>query len=134
MAVPWTATKLAGTIGPFAQAVPKFDPWSLWWQYLILLAVALVGIVVLYLITRWRKQVGARQPSASEQLSEFREMYEQGQLSREEFDRLRNLLGERMRREMEGKSAAPTAAPPEPRPPVELPPRPEPPDTSIQPG
>jgi hypothetical protein len=153
MAFPWMATGLVGwaingsawqlfPVGlllaqaePRDSPVPRIDPWALWWHYLALLGFALVGILALYLITRWRKRAASDRLSASEQLSEFRELYEQGHLSQEEFDRLRTLLGDRMKREMEGKLATPAADAPEVRPPDEAAsPKPEAPESGIRPA
>jgi hypothetical protein len=129
MAVPWIAIgpaseQLLAQAEPRNNPVPQIDPWALWWHYLALLAFALLGILALYLITRWRKRAAADRLSASEQLSEFRDLYDKGQLSREEFERLRTLLGDRMKREMEGQPPPPAGAPPPRRaaeePPIQL--------------
>jgi hypothetical protein len=101
-------------IEPDRKQPPPVDLRLLWWHYLALLGFVLVALVVLYLVMRWWKDAGSGSPSASDQLSEFRTLYEQGQISREEFDRLRSLLGERMVREVERQPPAPPG--PEPRP------------------
>jgi hypothetical protein len=98
---------------PQGRGPVNIDPWSLGWHYLVLLGVVLLAILGIYLFMRWWRRTDSDRLSASEQLSEFRNLYERGELSREEFERLRSLLGERMRQEMEGQaSAAPGPQPP----------------------
>jgi hypothetical protein len=75
--------------------------------FAILLAAVLVGIILIKLAERWRKQPFQARMSASEQLAVFREQFEKGQIKPEEFERIRTLLNERIRQEMEV-SAAPT--------------------------
>lgn len=130
MSVPWLATKwVLAAVGP---ALPEPASWliaqaarktqmtpdeyrALLWHYLPLLAFVLAVILVVYFITRWRKRAAPRL-TASDQLSGFRTLYEQGQLSREEFDRLRLQLGDRLRREVELKPAARDGPGPRPLP------------------
>jgi hypothetical protein len=81
-----------------------------------IVAVILVGAGVIELVKRWRKRPFQSKMSASEQLAQFRESYEKGQISPEEFARIRELLNERIRQEMEIAAATPEA-PPEPKPP-----------------
>ncbi|HXG09920.1 MAG TPA: SHOCT domain-containing protein [Gemmataceae bacterium] len=131
MALPWLATELAlrHFAGLLAQTTEprrgrsiSSDDWlGLWWHYVVLLGVALVAVLAVYGFMRWWRRKGPDRLSASEQLSQFRKLYEQGQLSQEEFERLRALLGERMKREMEGQSSVPDqrvgpASPPQPAP------------------
>jgi hypothetical protein len=123
MALPWLATGLAGGAGgrylsetltawtsaPGSGQPARVDVWLLWLHYIALLGAALVAILVFYLFMRWWKKAGPDRLSASDQLSEFRTLYEQGQLAPEEFERLRTLLGERMKQEMEGQPSLPPA-------------------------
>ena len=61
----------------------------------------LVAAIVLALINRWRKRGDLEADlSPSAQLAQFRSLYEAGEISKEEFERLRVLLGGRMRREL----------------------------------
>lgn len=138
MAVSWLAPGLAGQtlsllaqVNPRGGPVPTVDARVLVWQYLLLLAAALVGVLLLYVVARWRKRAGQERQSASDQLSDFRTLYEHGELSREEYDRVRSLLGERLRHEIE---ARPAPAAPQGRPaPPSAPPRTDlPPPDSIQ--
>jgi hypothetical protein len=79
-----------------------------------IVAVILIGAGVIEIVKRWRKRPIQVKMSASEQLAQFRESYEKGQISPEEFERIRALLNERIRQEMEVVAATP-ATPPEPK-------------------
>jgi hypothetical protein len=88
----------------------------------IALAVAiLLGALVIFLVDRWRKRAQADQFSAGDQLSRFRLLYEQGELSREEYDRIRSKLGARLRQELDV-PARPAETAPSTQPPPESPP------------
>lgn len=68
---------------------------------LCLAAALLLGAVVIALIHRWRQRNSLREDlSPSAQLAQFRSLYEKGALSQEEFERLRNLLGTRLREDL----------------------------------
>jgi hypothetical protein len=74
---------------------------QLLWLTLFLAAVLLLGALVLIWIDRWRKRPGSERLSANEQLTNFRELYEQGQLSQEEFERIRALLSGQLQHELD---------------------------------
>jgi hypothetical protein len=76
------------------------DPWLLW-VTLALIAFILISAVVLVWLDRWRKRTGSERLSAQEQLASFRELYAQGQLSKEEFERIRATLAPQLRRELD---------------------------------
>jgi hypothetical protein len=76
-----------------------------------IVAVILVGAGLIELTKRWRKRPFQARMSASEQLAQFREQYEKGEIKPEEFERIRALLNERIRQEMDVKV---TSAPPSP--------------------
>jgi hypothetical protein len=61
----------------------------------------LASAVVLVWLDRWRKRSGSDRLSAQEQLANFRELYDQGQLSKEEFERIRATLAPQLRRELD---------------------------------
>jgi Short C-terminal domain len=94
-----------------------------------LCAVLLVGAAAIALVKRWRQRDVSESLSPSDQLAEYRSLYEQGVMSKEEFDRLRALLGGQLR-EMtttatparDPQTGAVQAQPPGVRP---LPPRPD---------
>jgi hypothetical protein len=104
---------------------PLWDP-RLLWLTLALVAVILLGVLILVWVDRWRKRSDTERLSANQQLANFRQSYEQGQLSAEEFDRVRALLSQQLRQEMD----APTPpAPAEPKPETSRPAEPGPPPT-----
>jgi len=67
---------------------PLWDP-RLLWLTLALVAVILLGVLILVWVDRWRKRSDTERLSANDQLANFRELYEQGQLSAEEFEQVR---------------------------------------------
>jgi uncharacterized membrane protein len=95
---------------------------------LALAAALLVAAVIIKLVDRWRKQPDADALSSKDQLAHFQRLHWRGELSKEEFERIQSLLGERVRRE---EAPANPAAPPERREPSDKPP--EPPQTGIRP-
>lgn len=83
------------------------------WAALPLVGALLAAALILYLIDRWRKREAAEEEAActpNEQLSRFRSLYERGEMSREEFERVKALLTGQLRREL-NVSAPPTAEP-----------------------
>jgi hypothetical protein len=92
-----------------------------------------VGAIAIALIDRWRKRIQNETYSAHEQLASFRLLYERGDLSAEEFERVRKQLLGRLKHE----GTAPKPAPKTPAPstavtetlPAALPPASLPPDT-----
>ena len=71
------------------------------------LAVALlVAAAVIEAVRRWRQR-GEKMLTPSDQLAAYRDLYNRGEISQEEFDCLRNALGGEIRR-----GAAPPAPPP----------------------
>jgi hypothetical protein len=78
-----------------------------------IVAVVVVGASLIELAKRWRKRPFQAKMSANEQLAQFREQYEKGQIKPEEFERIRALLNERIRQEMEISKAPAIPAPEE---------------------
>ena len=66
--------------------------------------------IILVLVKRWRKKQEVIMPSASEQLNSYRQLFDAGDLSKEEFERIRTRLLERMRKEtgLDDKLTAPS--------------------------
>ncbi len=89
---------------------------KLLWAALPLVGALLAGALIVYLIDRWRKRTADEEEAAcapNEQLSHFRTLYERGEMSREEFEKVKALLAGQLRREMNVPApAAPVAAPP----------------------
>lgn len=88
------------------------DP-RFWWTSLALVGALLLGAIVIAALDRWRKRTQEERVSAGDQLSHFRSLYDRGEISREEFDRIRTRLGGKMRQEFQlPQPPAPPAAPP----------------------
>lgn len=82
-----------------------------WW--FLLIGLILLGAAVIYFVDRWRKRPPVERLSTGDQLSQFRLLYEQGQLSREEYDRIKATLMPRLRQEI-NVPARPGEKPPAP--------------------
>src|SRR5258708_30848366 len=79
-------------------AVPAFDWADSNLTYgLGLCAALLIGAAAIALVKRWRQKDAAVTMSDSEQLAAYRSLYDQGVMSKEEFDRVRTLLGNKLR-------------------------------------
>src|SRR5438128_6438452 len=77
-----------------------WDP-RLLWATIALIGLIIVGAFVIFFLGRWQEQTKEKEcPTANEQLAIFREMYDRGAMSQEEFDRVRALLADRLREEM----------------------------------
>lgn len=96
---------------------------------LCLVAALLVAALVIALVSRWRRRRNVEDDlSPNAQLAQFRALYEAGTITEEEFERLRTLLGARLRDTM-GMPPKEPSVPPEPsRQP------PDNPDTNVRPA
>lgn len=65
---------------------------ELLWAFGILFAALLAGVIAIALVSRWRKQRPTTRLSLEEELSRFRHLYQQGELSSQEFERIVALL------------------------------------------
>lgn len=74
---------------------------------LMLAGAILLAAVVLMLLKRWRSTAESFE-SPHEQLAQYRAMFERGDLTKEEFDRIHGLLTSRIRKEM-GEAVGPSA-------------------------
>jgi hypothetical protein len=68
---------------------------------LLFVGAILAGALVIVWLDRWRKRQSTQGMTTGDQLTHFRELYERGELSPEEFARVRDLLGTRLRQEMQ---------------------------------
>jgi hypothetical protein len=68
---------------------------------LIFVGVLLLGALIIAVVQRWRQLADRGGISPSDQLAQFRSLYEEGVISEEEFKRLRTLLGGKIRQEAE---------------------------------
>jgi hypothetical protein len=99
---------------------PAWDP-RLLWASLALVGALLLGALIISIVDRWRKRAAQQRITSGDQLTHFRTLYEQGELSSEEFERIRSRLQERLVKEL-----AVSEAPEEPQPPAQ--PEQQPPD------
>jgi len=90
----------------------------------LLAGALLLGAVIIGFVRRWQ-QINSRGITANEQLAQYRALYDRGELSEEEFRRLRDLLTVQIRKD----SGLPTDRPPPSKgvtpPPAEPPPPPD---------
>lgn len=103
---------------------PSFIVWSV-----VLAGVLLLAAVVFMFFDRWRKRPTAETPlDTSMSLSSFRRMYENGELTETEYQRIRDRMAAKLKEKI-GVPAPPPAIPPPPEaptptpnsPPVDLP-------------
>jgi hypothetical protein len=67
------------------------------WSVVILALALLVGALNVYLTDRWRKGITARSSDAARELTEFRRMYEHGEITEEEYVKLRDKVAKRVK-------------------------------------
>lgn len=80
-----------------AQAGQDFP---LLWSILPVVGVILLAAGVIAWVKRWRERGSREQLTSSEDLAHFRNLFECGEMSAEEFGRVRALLGDRLRKEI----------------------------------
>lgn len=99
---------------PAAVLAASWDP-SILWTGAYLAGALLVGALVMELFRRYFRAERNDRLSDSEQLTQYRKLYEQGAISEEEFNRLRAVLGGELlraaRKPAPDKPAAPGAGP-----------------------
>ena len=119
---------------PISPVLAAADQLKNFLPLLYVLAALVVGVIVIMLANRWRKKGGDFTISASDQLAQYRALYEQGVISQEEYNKLRSLLGGEIRKGLD----LPSPAPPAPavrsdQVTPQTPPADEPPPTGIRP-
>ncbi len=80
--------------------LPTWDP-RFFWAALALVAAILLGAMVIAWTDRWRKRPAQGRLGPKEQLGRFRTLYESGELSTEEFNRIHALLTAHMMEELD---------------------------------
>jgi len=65
--------------------------------FAVIAGLAALGI---WIVARFRGSKGSDRPVASELLSKFRDLHEQGELSDKEFRNIKTLLAEKLQREL----------------------------------
>ena len=100
----------------FALWLLLVEPWTRLYQRQLFIAGVTIALVLLLaaLILAWVRRLNKRRAAfklnAGDQLAQFRVLYERGELSADEFQRLRSLLTERMQRELAAQQAPPDIA------------------------
>jgi hypothetical protein len=77
-----------------------FDPQLLWATF-ALVATLLLGAVVFAWLDRWRKRPAHVGTSPGELLAEFRSSYDRGEMSQEEYERVRAKLAPKLRQQLD---------------------------------
>jgi hypothetical protein len=68
------------------------------WLLVGLMAAALiVGAVVVWAVDRWRKRITSDAGRSGEELTSFRAMYERGEITEEEYNKVRNKVATRVK-------------------------------------
>lgn len=67
---------------------------------LLFLAIAVLAAVGALIVSRFRDRADEDQPAASELLTNFRELHEEGELSEQEFRKIKTLLAEKLQQEL----------------------------------
>ncbi len=100
----WLALANAGLRGR-----PRILDARFLWATLAFLAAVAVGYLVIVWVDRWRKRPVQYQLSAEDELAQYQALYERGELSQGEFERLRTLLTQRRRQELDRVAGSPPA-------------------------
>jgi hypothetical protein len=92
------------------------DP-QLLWATCALIATLLLGALIFAWLDRWRKRAGRDVLTPTDQLTDFRSSYERGELSQEEYQRIRARLAPKIKRQIgaEDKAANRERRRPEPQ-------------------
>ena len=95
----------------FAQNKPAGSPFErpeLIWASAGLAAALLVGAIAIYLVDKWRRREALLDKESGLELSDFRAMIERGEITKPEYDRLRQKVADRVKKP----EAAPVEAAP----------------------
>jgi len=79
---------------------PRFWDPELLIPGLVLVGAILIGALIVHCVNQWRTRPAPPTLTANEQLAGFRELYEQGQLSQGEFERIKARLAPLVRAEL----------------------------------
>ncbi|MBY0230652.1 MAG: SHOCT domain-containing protein [Gemmataceae bacterium] len=91
--------------------LPAFIDAAIMWATGLLAGTLLAGAVAIALARRWRKRQG-EVPDAGSELSRYRALYEKGEISEEEYHRLRDVLRGQMKTAFGAGKPAPGPASP----------------------
>jgi uncharacterized membrane protein YcjF (UPF0283 family) len=81
-----------------------------------LVAVLLIGAGVIAFVDRWRKRAASDQYTANEEMASYRAMYEAGELTAEEYARLKGKMRDKLKRELDTHDPRGSPKPPSPPP------------------
>lgn len=95
-----------------AQRPQIWDP-RLLWATVAFVVLTLLGAMLISFLNKWRKWNDRTSITPDQQLSSFRQLYEAGELSQEEFDRIQGRLRSRIRAKLDGPEG-PAGTPPKP--------------------
>jgi hypothetical protein len=113
MVPPWLAVVVAA-LEPGRQEWRK----QLLWAGPTIAGILVLAALVIAWVKRWSTRRTQDRLSSGDQLTHFRTLYEQGELGAEEFSRIRSLLAQRLKRELDTPDKPPAETqPPEPHPP-----------------
>lgn len=80
---------------------------------LLLMGVLVIAALVIIGVGRWVKRPSRQAGTSSDELAHFRLLYEQGEFSREEYERIRSRLVPRLRKELDVPPPPPPPAAPD---------------------
>jgi hypothetical protein len=98
------------------------------WGTVALSVALLVGALIIWSVDRWRKRLTSK-PIYDDELSEYRQLLERGEITEEEYERLRAKVSQRLRSHLGMTTAPPTTTTPRNDPPGPITP-PQPPATT----
>lgn len=84
-------------------------PLAYLWTMLLLMGVVLGAGVLIMFLTKWVKRIGSQKTLGDDGIS-FRVLYERGELTEEEYQKIRARLGQKLRQDL-NVPAPPSAAP-----------------------
>jgi hypothetical protein len=102
---------LASVVGQARRQV--YDP-RLLWAAVALVGVVLAGALIITWADRWRRRAAEDSSTATDHLVSFRDLYEKGELSKEEYERILDRMSGTATRGPKGPAqpANPNVAPP----------------------
>src|SRR5438094_7221668 len=132
MPLPWSLLALAAAPPP-GRGPSLLDP-RLLWATISLVAILLLGALVLAWFDRLRKRADPSVLTPGDQLATFRLSYERGELSQEEYERIRARLGPKLRQQLDLPAPPARRDKPGEPPPAAAPGNPETPPTGVYPA